>query len=291
MPVTINPMPMYADYRCYYCFAESFRKLIEKENLPIEQRNAFTREMAALYSSLGDQLSTTDFSRTLHHLLRSYTSNLDPYKEAKKWSNDLVLSMYPSLRERVLLSQNPFNTALRLSIAGNVLDYAIGDTFDLDGNIEKVLSTHFAIDDGQALKLAISKAETVLYLGDNAGEIVFDKLFIETIMHPNLYYAVRGAPVINDVTLDDAQYVGIQEVADVISNGYDAPTTDLNHVSPDFLHMFNKADVIISKGQGNLEGLLGKTDKPVFFLLMVKCDKIAQELGVKRGSFVVKRNR
>jgi hypothetical protein len=97
--------------------------------------------------------------------------------------------------------------------------------------------------------------------------------------------------VINDVTLDDAQYVGIQEVADVISNGYDAPTTDLNHVSPDFLHVFNKADVIISKGQGNLEGLLGKTDKPVFFLLMVKCDKIAQELGVKRGGFVVKLNR
>lgn len=291
MPVTIKPLPMYADYRCFYCFAESFRKLIEKENLPLEKRNQFTREMAALYSSLGDQLSTTEFSRTLHHLLRTYTSNQDPYKEAKKWSNDLVLSMYPTLRERVLKSDNPFNTALRLSIAGNILDYAIGDTFDLDGNIEKVLNTHCAIDDSQTLKMALSKAETVLYLGDNAGEIVFDKLFIETIMHPNLSYAVRGAPVINDVTMEDAKYVGMHQVADVISNGYDAPSTDLTHVSPDFLHVYNKADVIISKGQGNLEGLLGKTDKPVFFLLMVKCDKIAQELGVRRGDFVVKRNR
>jgi damage-control phosphatase, subfamily I len=111
------------------------------------------------------------------------------------------------------------------------------------------------------LKEALSTAKTVLYLGDNAGEIVLDKLFIETLMHPNLYLAVRGAPVINDATLDDAQYVGIDTVADVISNGYDAPSTIVDGCSPQFQELFNKADVIISKGQGNLEGLLDKTDK------------------------------
>lgn len=141
------------------------------------------------------------------------------------------------------------------------------------------------------LKEALSTAKTVLYLGDNAGEIVLDKLFIETLMHPNLYFAVRGAPVINDATLDDAQYVGIDAVADVISNGYDAPSTIVDRCSPQFQELFNKADVIISKGQGNLEGLLEKTDKQVYFLLMVKCDVIAEALGVKKGDFVVRKQK
>jgi hypothetical protein len=117
--------------------------------------------------------------------------------------------------------------------------------------------------------------------------MVFDKLFIETMMHPNLIYAVRGAPVINDATMDDAKYVGIDRVADVISNGYDAPSTILEHCSDEFMKVFNRADVIISKGQGNLEGLLGQTTKAVYFLLMVKCEVIADALGVRKGDFVV----
>ena len=137
------------------------------------------------------------------------------------------------------------------------------------------------------LKQAIAKADTVLYLGDNSGEIVFDKLFVETMMHPNLWFAVRGAPVINDVTIDDARYVGMDQVAEVISNGYDAPSTLPEHCSLEFQKLFNQADVIISKGQGNLEGLLEyPTDKEIYFLLMVKCDVIADILGVQKGSFV-----
>jgi uncharacterized protein with ATP-grasp and redox domains len=159
----------------------------------------------------------------------------------------------------------------------------------LHSTIDKVLNSDFAIDDSLELKRALSEAKTVLYLGDNCGELVFDKLFIETIMHPNLIYAVRGEPVINDVTLEDACYVGMDRVADLVSNGYDAPSTLLEHCSPEFLEVFNRADVIISKGQGNLEGLLGKTDKEVYFLLMVKCEVIADALGVKKGGFVVRK--
>jgi len=153
-----------------------------------------------------------------------------------------------------------------------------------------VLKSDFSINHSYELKEALSNAKTVLYLGDNSGEIVLDKLFIETIMHPNLHFAVRGAPVINDVTIDDARYVGIYKVADVISNGYDAPSTIIDKCSEEFQKHFNDADVIISKGQGNLEGLLHKTHKTVFFLLMVKCDVIAEALGVKKGDFVVMKN-
>ncbi len=280
-----------SDYRCFFCFARAFERLIEKENLSPEEKKCFASDMFGLFNQVKRDFSIPMISRELHVLLNQYSNNPDPYQEAKKQSNDLVLGMYAELKDLVFNSDNHFNTALRLAIAGNIIDYGIGNQFDLQGTIDKVLSSDFAIDDSLELKQALSEAKTVLYLGDNCGEIVFDKLFIETIMHPNLIYAVRGAPVINDVTLDDAKYVGMNIVADVISNGYDAPSTILEHCSAEFMEAFDRADVIISKGQGNLEGLLGKTDKEIYFLLMVKCEVIADALGVRKGDFVVRKNK
>jgi len=126
-----------------------------------------------------------------------------------------------------------------------------------------------------------------LYLGDNAGEIVFDKIFIETIMHNNLTYVVRGASILNDATLEDAKNTGMDLAADVFSNGYGAPSTILRKCSREFQKVFQEADLIISKGQGNLEGLITHHDPRIFFLLMVKCDVIADLLQVQKGDFVV----
>lgn len=280
-----------SDYRCFFCFARAFERLIEKENLSPIEKKCFASDMFGLFNEVKHDFSIPMISRELHVLLKQYSDNPDPYQEAKKQSNDLVLGMCADLKNIVFQSANQFETALRLAIAGNIIDYGIGNHFDLQGTIDKVLSSDFAIDDSIELKQALSKAKTVLYLGDNCGEMVFDKLFIETMMHPNLIYAVRGAPVINDATLEDAKYVGMDIVADVISNGYDAPSTILEHCSAEFNEVFNRADVIISKGQGNLEGLLGKTDKEIYFLLMVKCEVIADALGVKKGDFIVRKNK
>ncbi len=281
---------MKSDYRCFFCFARAFEQLIENENLSVEDKNSFTLDMTSLYKSVGENFSAPAFSRALHTILKKYTNNTDPYKKAKQLSNDTVLNMYPNLKNQIQLSDNSFDTALRLAIAGNIIDFAISTNFDLQETIDRVLQSDFAINDSTELKQALSKAKTVLYLGDNCGEIVFDKIFIETLKHSNLYYAVRGAPVINDATLDDALYIKMDKVAKVISNGYDAPSTILEHCSTEFKEIFDRADVIISKGQGNLEGLLGKTGKEVYFLLMVKCDVIANALNVKKGDFVVKKN-
>jgi uncharacterized protein with ATP-grasp and redox domains len=278
---------MISDYRCFFCFARAFEKMLEEATISREEKNSFTHRMASLYSKCATNFSAPVFSRELHQILMLYTNNPDPYKEVKKNSNDLVLSMYPAFKEKLLNAEDPFETALRLAIAGNIIDFALGNNFDLNATIEKVLTTNFAIDNSVELKAALTQAKAVLYLGDNAGEIVFDKLFIETIMHPNLTYAVRGSAIINDATLADAHYVGIEKVADVISNGYDAPSTIVDKCSEEFQQLFENADVIISKGQGNLEGLLQNTDKEIFFLLMVKCDVIAEVLNVKKGDFVV----
>jgi len=133
----------------------------------------------------------------------------------------------------------------------------------------------------------VNEADSVLYLGDNAGEIVFDKLFIQTMNHKRIIYAVRGMPVINDATMEDAEYVGMKESARVISNGYDAPSTIVDKSSDEFKSYFYSASLIISKGQGNLEGLVHLNDKRIFFLLMVKCNVMAEYLRVEKDSFVV----
>lgn len=282
---------MIADYRCFFCFVRSMEKMLEKENFDQETKRRFTFEMTRLYQQTEEGKITSGFSRELYASLREYSGNPDPYREIKKSGNEFVLGLYPEMKKLVQDSENPFETALRLAISGNIIDYAINDQFDLMTTIGNVLKSDFAIDHSEALKLAVQKAETVLYLGDNCGEIVFDKLFIETIAHPNLIYAVRGAPVINDATMEDAEFVGMTKVARVISNGFDAPSTLVEHCSEEFLEIYNKADVIISKGQGNLEGLFDSPNQHIFFLLMVKCDVVAERLNVKKGGFVVRQNK
>ncbi len=243
--------------------------------------------MVNLYTNKWDSLKSPEFARELHLLLRSYTYNPDPYKKEKKDNNDQAISMLPELDYIINQSEDTFSTTLRLAIAGNIIDFAANDNFDLLATIEMALKNEFAIDHSEQLKAGIEKARSILYLGDNAGEIVFDKLFIKEIKHPKLTYAVRGAPVINDATMADAEYVGMKDVASVISNGYDAPSTILNKSDKQFQKYFREADLIISKGQGNLEGLFELNDNRIFYLLMVKCDVIGEFLKVKKGSLVV----
>ena len=281
---------MISDYRCFFCFTRAFEKLIDKENISNEAKNNFTHDMIGLYYNNRDKVSAPEFSRELHHILRNYTHNPDPYLNEKKENNDQVLRMFPELENIIRQSKFPFDTALRLVIAGNIIDFAANDNFDLQATIDNALNSEFAIDHSKQLKEAIENAKTVLYLGDNAGEIVFDKLFIRTINHPRLTFVVRGAPVINDATIDDAEYTGMKETANVISSGYDAASTIPEKSSKQFQKYFREADVIISKGQGNLEGLFPLNDKRIFFLLMVKCDVMAEFLKVKKGSLVVYNN-
>lgn len=278
---------MISDHRCFFCFTRAFEKLLAKENISLQEKNCFTHDMIDLYQKNWDKLYSPEFSRELHVLLKSYTHNPDPYRDEKKKYNDRALKLFPGLKSMVVQSKDPFETSLKLAIAGNIIDFAANDSFNLQETIDKALTSDFAIDNSLQLKMAVESADSVLYLGDNAGEIVFDKLFIETMNHPDLTYVVRGAPVINDATMEDAEYTGMGSAARVISNEYDAPSTIVHKSGKVFQQYFEKTDLIISKGQGNLEGLLPLNDKRIFFLLMVKCDVIAELLHVEKDSLVV----
>jgi uncharacterized protein with ATP-grasp and redox domains len=278
---------MIKDYRCFFCLARSFEKLLEKESISVGAKNNFTKDMINFYINHYDQSNTPEFARNIHRILKGYTNNNDPYKAEKRQSNIQAIDLLADMQDIIKNSSDPFITALKLSIAGNVIDFAASQNFNLENTINKALVSEFAIDHSEQLRSALEDADSVLYLGDNAGEIVFDKLFIKTIGHKQVTFAVRGIPVINDATLEDAEFVGMKDVANVISNGYDAPSTIVEKSSKEFRDFFRSAGLIIAKGQGNLEGLLHLKDTRIFFLLMIKCNVMAEFLKVEKGSFAV----
>lgn len=274
------------DIRCKTCFNNNYDKLLKK--FPLSGCESL--EFCAFFTRLmndGEDKITPLIQRELLHKFRDMNGIADPYLKEKKQSNKIALKLYKQWKPKVLTSDNPFSLSLRLAIAGNIMDYGTDQEFDVHETIKKAMIAEFAIDDSALLKQRIKEAKNILYLGDNAGEIVFDKLFLETINHNHVVYAVRGAPVLNDATLKDAREIGVDLVADVISNGFDAPSTVLSQCNSEFLDVYNSADLIISKGQGNLEGLINGHDPRLFFLLMVKCDVIGEALNVKKGSIVV----
>lgn len=216
------------------------------------------------------------------------TGVADPYKDQKKASILEALALYPQLKIKVESSPDPLLTAIKLAIAGNVIDLGVSSKYNLKNEIDKILVQEPAIFHYEEFKATLKKAGTILYLGDNAGESVFDRLLIETINKP-ITYVVRDKPVINDVILQDAIDSGINQIADIISSGSSAPGIIPERCSREFLDYFTNADMVISKGQGNYEGL-SETRRLVFFLLKAKCPVIAKNLGVNTGDIILSMN-
>lgn len=277
---------MSLDPRCASCFEKNLQRLKARFPLTSVQENEFSQYFTVLLSN-PEPMLTPEFQRQMQSKLSQLNGIADPYKQEKQASNQITMELYREWKPKVIDSPDPFQLALRLALAGNVMDYAVHQHFDLEKTIHEVIQVPLAIDDSLKLKKRIRAAKRIIYLGDNAGEIVFDRLLIETIMHPFVTFVVRGGPAINDATLEDIAISGIDLVSDVISNGYNAPSTIVGQSSPAFRQQYESADLIISKGQGNFEGLMESHDPRIFFLLMVKCDLVAERLGVQKGSFVV----
>lgn len=251
-----------------------------------------------LFSSLIKDLAQIDLNKSYspevaRNVIESIKSNInisDPYLAEKQESNTELMKHYDEFKKKVSSADNAFDTALRLAIAGNIIDFGPGHKFDIWETIDHVFNSEFAIDHSALLEEEIRKAQSILYLADNCGEIVLDKLFIETINHPNITVAVREKPILNDATEIEAKEIGIPEVARLINNGDDTPSTMLHRVSKDFLDAYKSADLIIAKGMGNFEGLMDENDPRLFYLLMVKCPVIGKKVGAQKGEFIVKRS-
>ena len=228
-----------------------------------------------------------------HRIIREESGNPDPYAEIKAESTRLALELAEEARAVIKASDDPFQMALRFSIAGNIMDFAVTSKWsqlEFDSFIEDTRFQTLEKEPVEKLRSAVKSARSILVLGDNAGETVFDKLLMEQFGGAEVFYAVKGAPVINDATLADAQAAGVDQVAKVVENGSDAPGTILEDCSDSFRWLFNEAGLVIAKGQGNYESL-SRCTRPLFFLTRVKCPVMGRDLGEPVGSWVVREHR
>jgi len=245
-------------------------------------------------------LHDTDYARSNPEVIQGtwdiiikHINNTNPYGEIKNYYNRKVLNIADRIRNLINKSEDKFNVALKIAITGNLIDFAASHAFDEKMLLEKINTIneqHMPIDDSKKLYEKLKTAKMLLYLGDNCGEIVIDKIFIEYIntIFPELkvYFGVRGKPIVNDVTQEDANMVQMQDVAEVISNGDGSLGTVIEKTSRAFQDVFYKADVIIAKGQGNYESLSEIDRNHIFFLFMAKCDTVASSLNVANLSIV-----
>jgi len=244
---------------------------------------------ADIVKTIPIQATPVEIGMKVYRTVREVTGVYDPYKTIKQQHIEETKSIYPELEKIMLESRDKLLTAIRIAIAGNVIDLGVNKSFDIVKDVKNILKQDFAVFDYNAFKIQLEKTENILYIGDNVGESVFDKILIKELKKP-VKYAVRSIPIINDVTLEDAIASGLDEVAELIDSGCESPGIILKHSTPEFLELFNNSGLVISKGQGNFEGL-SDCNRQVFFLLKTKCKILSNHLGVKEGSIILKEHK
>ena len=289
-------MKTYLD--CIPCF---FRQALEAARITGKDEKTQKKildEVAKALPNFPLSASPPEMARKIHGLVKKITGINDPYAEIKKQSNKLALSVYPDLKKKLERSPDRLLIAVELAIAGNVIDYGVKNSLDVDEEVVKILDAeNKAIKNEKEenfnysqFKKDLLDAKEILYLADNAGEVVFDRILIEEIksLDPNkkIIYAVKEKPAINDALIEDAIFCEINKSAEIISSGSDAPGTIPSLCSEDFLRIFKKADLIISKGQGNFE-TLSHVKRPVYYLFMAKCPVVAKDVGCKVGDIIL----
>lgn len=293
---------------CIPCLFKQAIDAAKLANTTKKQQKKIINNLCKIVLNLDMKKPPPVIGRKLYRLVEKISRNTDPFKEIKKEANILSLQLYPKLKQLINTSKEPLLTALELSLYGNTIDHGAKnslDTLDIkiknqifNLEIKKLLNGEFihqnkAVFEYEEFKKAIDKAKTALYITDNAGEIVFDKILMETLKKDKditIICALRDKPIINDATIEDAKFCGLDEVAQLISSGCDAPGILLNNSSKKFIEIYEKVDIIISKGQGNFETLSEiKEEKRLFFLFKVKCSVVANYLNCKVGDVILKR--
>jgi len=278
-------------FECIPCFVRQTLEAVRLATDDDEIHERVLRQALRTASEMDLRNSPPQMGQRMHRLIRELVGD-DPYRQVKEHSNRFALKLYPGLKRTVKEAADPFETALRLAIAGNVIDFGVNSQLrdsDVHDAIEHAMTAHLApvaVDD---FRDATNQAKDILYLADNAGEIVFDRVLIEILAYKRTTFVVKGGPVLNDATMADARMTGLSSLVDVIDNGSDAPGTILDECSDTFRRRFDAADLIVAKGQGNYE-TLSDVEKNMFFMLKAKCPVIAKDIGCHVGSLVLERS-
>ncbi|MBA7575743.1 DUF89 family protein [Candidatus Atribacteria bacterium 1244-E10-H5-B2] len=279
---------------CFYRQALSAARIAGADEL-IQKK--IIDELSQLIPNFTLETTPPEMGRAIYSLVGKISGVKDPFKEIKENSNKFALKLYPKLKQEINISEDRLLTAVKLSIIGNIIDYGAKNSLNVVEEIDHLFQGNFTINNENSsttfkynqFKESLNKIDTIIYLADNAGEVVFDRLLIEELVEElgkQVIYVVRGKPIINDALIEDAIFCGINKVAKITSSGSDAPGTIMKYCSPEFVELYQDAELIISKGQGNYESL-SEEDKSIFFLFRAKCPVIAEDVGCKVGDMVL----
>jgi len=277
-------MKTYLD--CYPCFLKQALSAARRAGASEALQQEILLNVMDELKSFPSGITPPEMAFKIHQSVRQKTNKIDPYKEAKYQATQEALALYPELKNKVKTASDPIEMAVRIAIAGNIIDLGVADNYDINATLNHVLTQPFAINDLSSFRRRLSESGSIFYLADNAGETVFDRILIEQLGKP-VTYVVKAGPIINDATREDAIAAGIDQVAEIIDNGTQAPSTMFELCSESFLQRFEQAELIIAKGQGNYESL-SENLAPIFFLLQAKCNVIARDLGISKTDIVLK---
>ncbi|MBU4193797.1 MAG: ARMT1-like domain-containing protein [Actinomycetia bacterium] len=270
------------------CFACAMRQALAAARLVSDDESFHYQcliEAAKILTRVERDMAPPQMGEHIYGMVRGLSGNPDPFREQKKEQNRVVEALLPWLRETVAAAEDPMLMAIRLAIAGNIVDPGAQESFDLERSVTEAVTGEASLEAYPEFVESLDRAKTVLYIADNCGEIVFDRVLVETMLSMrdvDITLAVRGAPIINDVTEEDALQVGMQDLCSIVSSGSKMPGTFLPRTSERFRGLFYSADLVISKGQGNWE-TLEDCDREVFFLFQVKCPVVARVKECEEG--------
>ena len=274
---------------CYPCIVRQAVEAVQSTGVaPSKQFQALNQVLHTL-ASADHQLSPSDIAGETNRVLREVTGVDDFYLEKKKSSHDLAWSYLDDLRRLANQGSDPLQEALKVGAAGNIIDVVHVGEYDLWDEVRSTVKGNLLGDGLESFRNRLASSTFILYLADNVGETVFDRVLIENLPLP-VIYAVKSGPILNDATREDAVAAGIDQVAEIIENGTRSPGTVLSQVSDEFRELFEKADLVVSKGQANYETLDEQGEK-VFFLMRVKCPLISREVDAPIGSLILKQGR
>ncbi|RDI91020.1 hypothetical protein Ob7_06113 [Thermosipho africanus Ob7] len=281
---------MKAISKCLICHVNQAQRILDKFVISEHEKWNILKKVLNDLSQLNYNLKPIDIAEVMYEKLENYLNKSDLYSEEKKKSNDAALSLYKDFKSRILDSSDPLYEAAKLSVAGNLIDFGAkkGSTEELFKQVIDIWNQPFSIDDFEEFKKSLFSSKNLLFIADNAGDLVFDMLFIEIIketLHDiEIFVALKGKPIINDATVDDGKYIGIEKFATIIDTKLKTAGASLPKSSEEFRRLFYDSDIIIAKGQGNFEGLSEESRNNLFFALVSKCEVISDFIGVEKNS-------
>lgn len=278
---------------CTACILNQVSQVSTMKNLSKDESFILLKKVLIEIEKQNLEKTPPEVYGNIWNFISEYFDGEDIYKEVREKYNKKFMNYVPAIEEAIEKSKTPLRMALAAAIEGNLLDLAMNKTFSIDKliqAIEKLENAKFGIDDSDALLESIKSSKKILYIADNCGEIVFDRIFIETIKkyYPDteIYYVVRGKSAVNDVLLSDALQVGMDKFATIVENGDSSLGTVLDRCTADLNKLYKEVDLVIAKGQGNYESLSETPRDNLYYLLLTKCHLIAKAFNVDKMSIV-----